>query len=656
MTRSGSIARTARRDGGAVLVMFALMLPVLIGFGGLVIDVGNWFAHKRHLQTQADAGALAGAGEFRLPLSHCSDTAINEAVAKYSTVDDADGYNPQIGDTPLDELHEKINSPTWYGQSTPVDDTVRGPEGQPCAAKMIDVKLTETDLPWWLKLFGDFVPFINTHARVEILQQRVGAGSLPVGVPEVAPKKARAIFVDEVTGTEIASTPLVPGTSDGLSIWSNVDAPVPVTVNSARIGVRIVLSGSSSTACGDPLVNCYGAGTNTAIVAGRPGLVHIRGWSSETAGTATAPRVRHAELFAGQCEDGYFTTTTSYPCVVNVGAVVDFGGAAIDTVRVLAKKTGANNNTAVALTPPTATGGQWTGSSGASISAASGANSIELLWQTGCDTDRTKPCNTTRTSLGTVQRAFAGSETLDASGPIKMLRVSEDSLPGANSFERCATCTHNLVVTVGLKPSLENAQSVADVPVSLKVAGGGSQNQALDCDPDLANLRDELANGCGPTYAPNEGQACPVKNVLWGSPPDWNCVVIGTGGQVGQVTQGLNLRILGAEVNPPCTAPNDWASFPDFSGGDPRIIQVFLTPFGAFSGAGGTTVPVTGFATFYVTGWDGGGCQGSGDDPAGQGEIVGHFIKYVKTLNDGSAGDEVCDENAFGSCVAVITR
>ena len=79
--------------------------------------------------------------------------------------------------------------------------------------------------------------------------------------------------------------------------------------------------------------------------------------------------------------------------------------------------------------------------------------------------------------------------------------------------------------------------------------------------------------------------------------------------------------------------------------GDPRIVQVFLTKFGAFSDSeGGGTVPVTGFATFYITGWTGQGqgfnnpCQGNGDDPVPNndaGYIVGHFIKYVQTLNTG---------------------
>jgi hypothetical protein len=653
-----SLARSARGDAGAVLVMVAITLPVLIGACGLVIDVGNWFAHKRHLQTQADAGALAGAGKFKYP---CVDQPIIDEVSKYSSIDTPPGdpsYNPQIGDTLPSELHQMMNSTLFYDQSSPVDDSVR--TGGPCEAKMIDVKVTETNLPWWLKLFGDSVPFINAQARVEIKQQTIAAHALPVGVPEVGPRHARAIFVNETTGAVISAATLTrTGTSGGLAIWTNAGAPVSVPINTAKVGVRILLSGTTAAAqCGDPLVNCYGAGTNAAIVAGAPGLLHIRGYSTTTAGTGTAPQVRDVQLFNGGCEDGYFTTTATYPCSVNVSATVDFGGASIAGVRVYAKKTGANNNTAVALAAPASSGGAWTSPPGISVVASSGANSVDLLWRTGCDTDRTRPCNSNLEPLpaGTsAQRAFAGDESLSVSGPVKMLRLSENGVPGANSFEQGTS--HDLVVTLGLKPTLQNATGTGDPIVSLKVAGGGSQNQALDCDPNASNLRDELSNGCEPSYAVNDGSAvCPGgSQVLWSSAQPWQCVVISTGATVGQVTQGMNQRILGAANSPSCTAPNNWSDFPDFDRGDPRIVQVFLTPFGAFTGSGGTTVPVTGFATFYVTGWNNGGCQGQGDDPAGQGEIVGHFFKYIDTLG-GGGGDEVCDFNAFGTCVAVFTR
>jgi hypothetical protein len=662
MRPTRAIGCAARDSRGAVLVIAALTLPVLIGVGGMVVDVGNWFSHKRHLQVQADAGALAAAGKFRIP---CTPSTIVTEAQRYSSVEytgtsgytPGPGFNPQTGGTPPDRLQSEINSKTFYNQPTPVDDTVV--EGNPCAAKMIDVKLTETDLPWFLKLAQ--VKYINAQARVEIKKMTTGKGALPVGVPEVGPQKAKALFVDETTGTVIASSNLLrTGTANGLAMWSNAAAPVGVTVNASKIGVRIVVSGSTSTTCGDPLVNCYGAGTNAAIVAGTAGLVHVRGWSTAPAATATAPQARNVDLLAGSCEDGGFTAiAATNPCTVNVAATIDFGPTppALATTRVLALRTGAKVNTAIALSPPAVIGGVWTGGA-IPVDRAEGAVGVDLIWQSGCPINRATACNNPPSSgsLGTVQRTFAGNESLAISGPVKLLRLTESAVPPANSFQRCPTCTHNLVVTLGLKGSLQNAQSVADPVVSLKVAGGGSQNQGLDCDPAQSNYRDQLANGCAPTYAVNTGTPCPVKNTLWASAQPWNCVVINTGAVVGQVTQGLNLRILGDTGAKVCTAPNHWASFPELPLGDPRIINVFLTPFGAFDASGGTTVPVTGFATFYVTGWDGGACQGSGDDSAGQGQIVGHYIKYIDIVNNGGGGEEFCDFDSLGSCVAVFTR
>ena len=106
-------------EGGAVVVMVALWLPVLLVFMTFVVDMGNWFVHKRHLQMQADAGALAGAQEFRFP---CSDTPILQKAAEYS----GDTYNAQIGGTPPSRVHRLINSKTFFNQPSPQDDTVTG--------------------------------------------------------------------------------------------------------------------------------------------------------------------------------------------------------------------------------------------------------------------------------------------------------------------------------------------------------------------------------------------------------------------------------------------------------------------------------------------------------------------------------------------------
>jgi hypothetical protein len=101
----------------------------------------------------------------------------------------------------------------------------------------------------------------------------------------------------------------------------------------------------------------------------------------------------------------------------------------------------------------------------------------------------------------------------------------------------------------------------------------------------------------------------------------------------------------------------------DIPPGDPRIVQVFVTPFGSFNGSGNAVIPILNFATFYVTGFskNASGVQGDpcpGADPIPSksgGYILGHFIKYVDTVSSGGGG-ATCDFNAFGTCVAVLTQ
>ena len=51
-------------ERGGVLILTALLMPAFLFLLILVLDVGNWYVHKRHLQMQADAAALAGGAYF----------------------------------------------------------------------------------------------------------------------------------------------------------------------------------------------------------------------------------------------------------------------------------------------------------------------------------------------------------------------------------------------------------------------------------------------------------------------------------------------------------------------------------------------------------------------------------------------------------------
>ena len=57
--------RDMLRQKGAVLILTALAVPMLIAFSGLAIDFGNGFVQKSTLQNAADAAALTGGQVYK---------------------------------------------------------------------------------------------------------------------------------------------------------------------------------------------------------------------------------------------------------------------------------------------------------------------------------------------------------------------------------------------------------------------------------------------------------------------------------------------------------------------------------------------------------------------------------------------------------------
>jgi hypothetical protein len=274
-----------------------------------------------------------------------------------------------------------------------------------------------------------------------------------------------------------------------------------------------------------------------------------------------------------------------------------------------------------------------------------------------------------------VQRAYTADVPGGAtnSGPIQAAWIAQVNGPArdADSFRLCETgntgaaCTPSLIVTVDISGSLHDAQSTADPLYTLRFDGTGSQNQSVSCNAANggSTFADELASGCAGTWTINPTLTCPDTTS--------DCVSPATGNKQNQVARGLNQRILGSQKPSACTSPNHWNSFtfdpvthiPNVSPTDPRVVTLFVTPYGSFAGSGGSTsFPIADFAVFYVTGWQDNGngfnnpCQGQGDDTAAGGTIVGHFIKYINTLNTTSSGGAACDPSSLDSCVAVLTK
>lgn len=69
--------RSNRSQRGSAVLLFALMLPVLLGFVGLAVDFGNEIGARRQAQNAADAAALAGVVDLTTSTSQACADALN---------------------------------------------------------------------------------------------------------------------------------------------------------------------------------------------------------------------------------------------------------------------------------------------------------------------------------------------------------------------------------------------------------------------------------------------------------------------------------------------------------------------------------------------------------------------------------------------------
>jgi Putative Flp pilus-assembly TadE/G-like len=681
-----SVGRLDRsRERGAVVVMMAVLMPVMVGFLAFAIDAAHWWVHQRHLQTQADAGALAGAFGPWLPT--CNEAQIEQQARNYGG-DPASGplYNAQYSNA--NNVTVRINSKNYAHQGgVDFDDG-----GTPCQTLangngFLDLKVSESNLANFFGVIPGFGSIsFGAHARVSIRALDTVSGALPFAVPDPAPRYVFAQFINEASGAPLAGCSVAAcevqlakaGTSaGGLTLWNNVSGPVAVPIGANRIGVRVRLVSAldPTLPCGSLFVECYDSPDGGSLPT--QGILFIRGYSS-AGGTANPPQADDVSLFNGSCQDPYFVSSAA-SCTVGVHAKVAFpsgvtpstsctgGGGPLGNGSYVEADT--DDGQAICLHYNSSTG-YWdsAGTDFVNVSPNAGPITVSLHWTVkGNVTINGNGCKNGQGCQGdftNVQRVFSADPT--RSGSIQQATVSEGATQWTNSFVNPST--HNLVVQLGLTASLADASSASDPPVKLRVISG-SLNQSLDCDPNISNIRDEIGAGCGPLYTKNPGTTCVPYNQLWSSPQPWNCVKTQTGGSIGQVSQGMEDRILcggqHCKGNPSCTAPNNWSVYwaagqtPPVS--DPRRVFLLTVPLGSFTGSGNAVVPVQDIGLFYVTGWGGNGSSGgdpcAGADPAKPGYVVGHFFKYVDSLPSGT-GQNPCnpDPKVFGTCVAVLTQ
>ncbi len=543
----------ARHEDGQVTVIFALLIPVIFALGAIVLDIGNFYVHKRHLQTQVDAAALAGGGMFTgcfgtdPAFTSLTNVAIRDEAEKYAgdTLRDPSAANTQLQQP--DDVRVVFNSGTYWsppnlplGVSSPstgygLDDSVATP-GDPCSLLELDVKATDEDAPLLWGLIP-IHPDPKSRAKVQVQQAR-GVRILPWAVPEVDPLFVAPIFIDEETG-EVLCTPAGslahPSYPSGdplsqFSMWEGdvgCDPTGEFFASSENIGVIILVSKDPSPAmpglgtfppytCNQAprRWNCYGGSTGD----GSSSLSFIHAYSNRGVGEGSidSPVVKDVRLTLGSCAGGSNLSAPYFvldgPCDEGVEAVVDFG----DPTQTL---TGDPRDFPVCAIVE-AQGAQMTWSPGGiggplgtwstsgypvGLAAESGRTEVDLETWSGPKRPPNPPvaCGTNKSQrqynpppFGKVAAPFVANDDVndpDDSGPVEYLELT--TLGGlANSIPK----GHGppIHVRVGLKPALTTGQLVGLRVSSCDTPScPASKTQAIDCDKNI-QFDDEIADGC----------------------------------------------------------------------------------------------------------------------------------------------------------------
>ena len=109
------LRRLSRDEDGAMLIIIALMMTMLMGLLGVGIEVGSWYMTRRTLQTAADAAAIAGALEH----ARGNPGGIVSAAEKEAA---RNGVSQPDGDSVV--VHSPPTSGTLAGRSDAVEAIV----------------------------------------------------------------------------------------------------------------------------------------------------------------------------------------------------------------------------------------------------------------------------------------------------------------------------------------------------------------------------------------------------------------------------------------------------------------------------------------------------------------------------------------------------
>lgn len=125
-----NIAGPARRplrtsEGGSVIPMVAIAMPVLIGFAGMALEMGSWFAIHERMQNAADSAALAAGRAY--VVNNSSDLT-SQATATASS------YNFTTSNGTTVTVNRGPTSGAYAGNSSKIEVIIQQPQSRTFSA------------------------------------------------------------------------------------------------------------------------------------------------------------------------------------------------------------------------------------------------------------------------------------------------------------------------------------------------------------------------------------------------------------------------------------------------------------------------------------------------------------------------------------------
>ena len=219
--------------------MAAVMIPVFLLLTALVVDVGNWYTHKRQLQNRADAAAFAAGVEYARNWKACVQTgdaalsaSTGAAIADAARAvrrrpgglrlrgRDAAGDAPQHRDREPGEprrrhqlerpgLHRRHRLHRRRRLAAAGQPVLPAPEPattSPAGGHWTDVRVKERDLPSLFGALGLPLSRNGARARIEIRPAISGHQFLPLAVPNNVITKVQVRYYDECTRPTLLAT------------------------------------------------------------------------------------------------------------------------------------------------------------------------------------------------------------------------------------------------------------------------------------------------------------------------------------------------------------------------------------------------------------------------------------------------------------------